>query len=72
MNGNVVTTGGSKGGYSSSSGSKSKSSSSSSSNVKNYIETIEYAPNYTGKDNSEWCDICKKVAPAHKHIKKFH
>ncbi len=69
MNGNVVTTGGG-GGYSSSSSSSSKSSSSS--NVKNYIETIEYAPNYTGKDNSEWCDVCKKVSPAHKHIKKFH
>ncbi len=67
MNGNVVTSGGSGGGYDSS-GNSSKSSSNS--NSKDYIETIEYSPNYTGKDNSEWCDICKKVAPAHKHIKK--
>lgn len=67
MNGNVVTTGGS-GGYS---GSSSKRSSSSSNNrKKDYIEVIEYSPNYTGQDNSEWCDICKKIAPAHKHIKK--
>ena len=67
MNGNVVTTGGSGG----NSGSSSKRKSSSSSNQNNdYLETIEYSPNYTGKDNSEWCDICKKVAPAHKHIKK--
>ena len=67
MNGNVVTTGGS-GGYSG--GSSKRSSSSSNNRKKDYIEVIEYSPNYTGQDNSEWCDICKKIAPAHKHIKK--
>ena len=71
MNGNVVTTGSSGGGSSSGSSSKSSGSNSNSSNKK-YIEVIEYAPNYTGKDNSEWCEICKKVAPAHSHVKKFH
>ncbi len=56
---------------SSSSSSSSKSSSkSSSSNSKDYIDEIVYTPNYTGKDNNEWCDICKKVMSAHKHIKK--
>ncbi len=68
MNGNVVTTGGSGGSGSSSSSSSNSSSSGSSGN--DYIETIEYSPNYTGQDNSEWCDICKEIKPAHKHIKK--
>ena len=35
-----------------------------------YIETIEYAPNYTGESNDEWCEKCHKYAPAHSHIKK--
>lgn len=68
MNGNVVTVGGSGGGSSSTKSSSSSSSSSSKSN--DYIDVIEYSPNYTGQDNTEWCDVCKKYAPAHKHIKK--
>ena len=55
---------------SSSSSSSKSSSKSSSSSSKDYIDEIVYTPNYTGKDNSEWCDICKKVMSAHKHIKK--
>lgn len=55
----------------SSAGSGSGSGSSSGRSRSNdYIETIEYAPNYTGKDNSEYCPVCGKVAPKHVHIKK--
>lgn len=35
-----------------------------------YIEVIEYAPNYTGQDNSEYCNKCKKIMSKHVHIKK--
>ena len=35
-----------------------------------YIETIEYEPNYTGKPNDQWCEKCQKFAPAHYHAKK--
>lgn len=35
-----------------------------------YVETIEYAPNYTGESNNEWCEKCQKIAPAHSHIRK--
>lgn len=35
-----------------------------------YIETIEYAPNYTGESNDVWCDKCQEYAPRHSHIKK--
>ncbi len=31
------------------------------------MDQITYSPNYTGEDNSEWCSICGKVAPAHTH-----
>jgi len=55
-------------GSSSSSSSSSHSSSSGSNN--DYVEVIEYAPNYTGQDNSVWCDKCQKVAPRHSHIRK--
>lgn len=56
------------GGGSSSGGSSSRRSSSSNSS-NDYIETIEYAPNYTGSDNV-WSDKCQKVAPRHSHIRK--
>lgn len=73
-NGRVYTGGGSGSGLSSSSGSFSSGSGSSgsgsSSRSNDYIETIEYAPNYTGEDNSEYCPVCGKVAPKHVHIKK--
>ncbi len=55
-------------------GSNSRSSSRSRSKSRNrsndYVETIEYAPNYTGGDNSQWCEKCHKYAPAHSHIRK--
>ena len=51
-------------------GSSSTSSSSTRSDNNDYIETIEYAPNYTGEDNSVWCDKCQKVLPRHAHIRK--
>ena len=35
-----------------------------------YIEVIEWAPNYTGKYVKEWCEKCKEVLPLHSHIKK--
>lgn len=35
-----------------------------------YIETIEYAPNYTGESNDEWCEKCQKISPRHSHIRK--
>ena len=70
--GGVVTTG--PGGKVTSGGSNksrnSRNNNSSYDRSNDYIETIEYSPNYTGQDNSEWCEKCKKVAPAHKHIKK--
>lgn len=75
QNGNVYSAGGGGGGSGSStsnsgsSNSRSRSSSGSSSS-NDYIETIEYAPNYTGKDNSVWCEKCQKVAPRHSHIRK--
>lgn len=50
--------------------SSSRSSSSSSTRTNDYIETIEYAPNYTGESNDEWCEKCQKIAPRHSHIKK--
>ena len=68
MNGNIAVTGGA-GGSSYDSGSSSSTRSSSSRN-NDYVEEIYYSPNYTGEDNSEWCETCKKVSPAHKHIKK--
>lgn len=51
-------------------GSGSSSGSSARSDNNDYIETIEYAPNYTGDDNSVWCDKCQEVLPRHAHIKK--
>ncbi len=56
-----------EGDNSKSSSSRSKSSSSRSND---YVETIEYAPNYTGGNNSQWCEKCQKYAPAHSHIRK--
>lgn len=53
-------------GYVGSSGSASSARSSSN----DYIEVIEFAPNYTGGDNSEYCPKCKKLMPRHSHIKK--
>lgn len=66
--GRVYSGSASSGGSSGSGSSRSGSSGSSRSN--DYIETIEYAPNYTGGDNTQWCDKCKKYAPAHSHIRK--
>ena len=40
------------------------------SDERRYLETIEYAPNYTGQPNDKWCDKCQRMAPAHSHIKK--
>ncbi len=51
-----------------SSSSKSRSKSRDRSN--DYVETIQYAPNYTGGDNTQWCEKCHKYAPAHSHIRK--
>ncbi|MBQ7823498.1 MAG: zinc finger-like domain-containing protein [Bacteroidaceae bacterium] len=31
------------------------------------MDQITYSPNYTGEDNSRWCSICGKNAPAHSH-----
>ncbi len=39
---------------------------------KDYIDVIEYSPNYTGEDNSCYCPICDEVAPRHTHIKKHY
>ena len=76
-NGQVYTSGGGAfgGSYDGSSSSSSSSSSysgssSTTNNQKNYIDVIEYAPNYTGEDNSVWCPTCGKIAPRHVHIKK--
>ncbi len=52
------------------SGSSRSGSSSGSSRSNDYIETIVYAPNYTGGDNTQWCEKCKEYAPAHSHIRK--
>lgn len=36
-----------------------------------YIDFIDYnVPNYTGNDNSEWCERCRDYKPRHLHIKK--
>ena len=54
-----------------SSGSTSSSSSSSSSRSSNdYIEVIEYAPDYTGNSPDVWCEKCQKWGPRHSHVKK--
>lgn len=37
----------------------------------NYMETVEYAPNYTGLEDSHyWCEKCKKFGRRHSHIRK--
>lgn len=55
-----------------SSSSSSVSSSSSNKNNKNndYIEVIEYAPQYTGNSDYVWCEKCHEIAPRHAHIRK--
>ena len=45
-------------------------SSSSEDTSNDYIETIEYAPNYTGESNDVWCEKCQEFAPRHSHIRK--
>lgn len=56
-------------GTSSSSSRRSSSSSSSGGGVQ-YIESIEYAPEFTGHTTNVWCERCKKYMPRHSHIKK--
>lgn len=48
--------------------SRDRSSSSSSGN--DYIEVIEYAPDYTGNAPDVWCAKCQKWMSRHSHIKK--
>ncbi len=52
------------------SSSRSSKKSSSSSRSNDYVETIQYAPNYTGVSNDTWCEKCQKYGPAHSHIRK--
>ena len=35
-----------------------------------YVETIEYATNYTCEPDDEWCEKCQKIARRHAHIRK--
>lgn len=58
------------GGGNSESEERSESSTPSRDSGKDYIDVIEYAPNYTGEDNSCYCPICDEIAPRHTHIKK--
>lgn len=48
--------------------SRDRSSSSSSGN--DYIDVIEYAPDYTGNSPDVWCAKCQKWMSRHSHIKK--
>lgn len=48
--------------------SRDRSSSSSSGN--DYIEVIEYAPDFTGNSPDVWCAKCQKWMSRHSHIKK--
>lgn len=60
-------------GYGSSSSGSSRSSSSGSrsrSKQPQYMEVIEYAPEFTGKAANVWCAKCGKYMPRHAHIKK--
>lgn len=43
---------------------------SSSSSEDDYIEVIEYAPEYTGNAPDVWCEKCQKWTSRHVHIKK--
>lgn len=42
----------------------------SSSSGNDYIEVIEYAPDYTGNSPDVWCAKCQKWMSRHSHIKK--
>lgn len=42
----------------------------SSSSENDYIEVIEYAPDYTGNAPDVWCNKCQKWMSRHAHIKK--
>lgn len=61
-------------GYGSSSSGSSRSSSSSGSRSRStqpqYMEVIEYAPEFTGKAANVWCAKCGKYMPRHAHVKK--
>ena len=48
----------------------SRDRSSSSSSGVDYIETIEYAPDFTGNSPDVWCAKCQKWMSRHAHIKK--
>lgn len=50
--------------------SESSSSSSKRDNKNDYVEIIQYAPNYTGEPNDAWCGKCQSYSPRHVHIKK--
>lgn len=52
------------------SNSSERSSNNYNSSSDDYIETIEYAPDYTGNAPDVWCDKCRKYMPRHSHIKK--
>ncbi|MBR3871745.1 MAG: hypothetical protein IKJ22_03285 [Paludibacteraceae bacterium] len=54
----------------SSSSSSSHSSSSSRDRSNDYIEVIEYAPQYVGDSPDVWCEKCGKYGSRHSHIKK--
>lgn len=56
--------------YSGSSSDSYESSSSSYDKSNDYVETIEYAPNYSGESNDQFCAKCGSVGPAHVHIKR--
>ena len=53
-----------------SSSSSRRSSSSSKSGGVQYIESIEYAPEFTGQTTNVWCERCKKYMPRHAHVKR--
>lgn len=55
----------------SSSRDRSRNKSSRSRNKSNdYVETIEYAPNYTGLGDNVWCEKCQSWGSRHSHIRK--
>lgn len=66
QNGNVYVGGG---GSSYGDSSDSSSSSNRSGSGYDYMDVIEYAPNYTG-NNNQYCRQCDKWGPAHVHIRK--
>lgn len=56
--------------YAKGGGTGSSSSSTSRDRSNDYIDKIVYAPNYTGKSESVWCDKCNAYKSPHVHIKQ--